>query len=277
MNIQEIVAILVNSGIHPNEARIEVKMMIEHYCNYTALDVIRGVPLDYEKLKIVREKARIRARTKIPVQYIIGLADFMGHKYLVNENVLIPRGETEQLVMRVLDILRSNNMKKVLDIGTGSGCIPCAIAQGGNFDITSVDISKKALEVAKQNVKRLDVEKKVKLVESDLFKNLNKDTKYDVIVSNPPYIPVGTALQKEVTFEPANALFANNKGLEFYEKIIPQSSEFLKDNGFIAFEIGYDQGDDVYKLLEDSNFKNIIIEKDIMGLDRIVYAQKRHN
>ena len=274
MNIQEIVAILVNSGIHPNEARIEVKMMIEHYCNYTALDVIRGVPLDYEKLKIVREKARVRARTKIPVQYIIGLADFMGSKYVVNENVLIPRGETEQLVMRVLDILRSNNTKKVLDIGTGSGCIPCAIAQGGDYYITSVDISPKALEVAKENVKRLELEKKIKLIESDLFSALDKNTKFDVIVSNPPYIPVGTELQKEVTFEPSTALFANDNGLEFYEKIIPQSREFLNDNGFIAFEIGYDQGDAVYKLLEQAGFKNIIIEKDIMGLDRIVYAQK---
>ena len=274
MNIQEIVAILVNSGIHPNEARIEVKMMIEHYCNYTALDVIRGVPLDYEKLKIVREKAGVRARTKIPVQYIIGLADFMGSKYVVNENVLIPRGETEQLVMRVLDILRSNNTKKVLDIGTGSGCIPCAIAQGGDYYITSVDISPKALEVAKENVKRLELEKKIKLIESDLFSALDKNTKFDVIVSNPPYIPIGTELQKEVTFEPSTALFANDNGLEFYEKIIPQSREFLNDNGFIAFEIGYDQGDAVYKLLEQAGFKNIIIEKDIMGLDRIVYAQK---
>lgn len=274
MNIQEIVAILVNSGIHPNEARIEVKMMIEHYCNYTALDVIRGVPLDYEKLKIVREKAGVRARTKIPVQYIIGLADFMGSKYVVNENVLIPRGETEQLVMRVLDILRSNNTKKVLDIGTGSGCIPCAIAQGGDYYITSVDISPKALEVAKENVKRLELEKKIKLIESDLFSALDKNTKFDVIVSNPPYIPVGTELQKEVTFEPSTALFANDNGLEFYEKIILQSREFLNDNGFIAFEIGYDQGDAVYKLLEQAGFKNIIIEKDIMGLDRIVYAQK---
>ena len=265
---------MVNSGIHPNEARIEVKMMIEHYCNYTALDVIRGVPLDYEKLKIVREKAGVRARTKIPVQYIIGLADFMGSKYVVNENVLIPRGETEQLVMRVLDILRSNNTKKVLDIGTGSGCIPCAIAQGGDYYITSVDISSKALEVAKENVKRLELEKKIKLIESDLFSDLDKNTKFDVIVSNPPYIPVGTELQKEVTFEPSTALFANDNGLEFYEKIIPQSREFLNDNGFIAFEIGYDQGDAVYKLLEQAGFKNIIIEKDIMGLDRIVYAQK---
>lgn len=274
MNIQEIVAILVNSGIHPNEAKIEVKMMIEHYCNYTALDVIRGVPLDYEKLKIVREKAGIRARTKIPVQYIIGLADFMGSKYVVNENVLIPRGETEQLVLRVLDILDSHKLKKVLDIGTGSGCIPCAIAQRGDFEVTSVDISSNAIEVAKENVKRLGVEKQVRLLESDLFMALN-DEKFDLIVSNPPYIPIGTELQKEVTFEPSSALFANDNGLEFYKKIICDSANYLNDNGFIAFEIGYDQGEAVYDILEQSGYSNIIIEKDIMGLDRIVYAQNR--
>lgn len=272
MNIQEIVAILVNSGIHPNEARIEVKMMIEHYCNYTALDVIRGVPLDYEKLKVVREKAGIRARTKVPVQYIIGLADFMGSKYIVNEDVLIPRGETEQLVLRVLDILRSNNMKTVLDIGTGSGCIPCAIAQGGDYEITSVDISSKALKVASENVKKFGVEKRVELLESDLFTAL-KGKKFDLIVSNPPYIPIGTKLQKEVTFEPQNALFAENDGLEFYEKILVQAKEYLNKGGFIAFEIGFNQGDAVYKLAEDAGFKDVMIEKDMAGHDRIIYGQ----
>ena len=271
MNIQEIVAILVNSGIHPNEAKIEVKMLIEHYCNYNALDIIRGVPLDYEKLKVVREKAGVRARTKIPIQYIIGSAYFMGNQYVVNENVLIPRGETEQLVLRVLDILHSNNLRTVLDIGTGSGCIPCAIAQNGDFEITSVDVSQKALEVATENVKRMGCDKKISLIHSDLFSNIN-NKKFDLIVSNPPYIPVGTELQKEVTFEPQNALYAEDNGLEFYKKIIPQSKEYLNENGFIAFEIGYNQGEDVYNLLEQNGFRNIIIEKDMSGLDRIVYA-----
>lgn len=272
MNIQEIVAILVNSGIHPNEARIEVKMMIEHYCEYTALDVIRGVPLDYEKLKVVREKAGIRARTKVPIQYIIGLADFMGSKYIVNENVLIPRGETEQLVLRVIDIIRSNSFKKVLDIGTGSGCIPCAIAQSVGCNITSVDISKKALNVAGENVKRFNLEGKIKLVESNLFSNIGSE-KFDVIVSNPPYIPKDTEVQKEVTFEPKSALFTeDDRGLDFYKKIIPQSLNYLNEGGFVAFEIGYDQSEEVYGLMESSGFKNIMIEKDMMGLDRIIYG-----
>ena len=101
---------------------------------------------------------------------------------------------------------------------------------------------------------------------------MDVNEKFDLIVSNPPYIPVGTELQKEVTFEPQNELFAEDNGLEFYKKIIPQSKEYLNENGFIVFEIGYNQGEDVYNLLEQNRFRNIIIEKDMAGLDRIVYA-----
>ena len=250
MNIQEIVAILVNSGIHPNEARIEVKMMIEHYCNYTALDVVRGVPLDYEKLKVVKEKAQLRARTRLPIQYIIGFADFMGRKYIVNENVLIPRGETEQLVMKVIDAIRSNGYKTVLDIGTGSGCIACSIAQSTEADITALDISKEALKIAKDNAKRLNADRRIKFIESDLFSAL-KGKKFDVIVSNPPYIPNGLEVQKEVTFEPRSALFTeDDMGLEYYNEIIPESLNYINDGGFLAFEIGFNQGPDVYNLME---------------------------
>ena len=274
MNIQEIVAILVNSGIHPNEARIEVKMMIEHYCNYTALDVVRGVPLDYEKLKVVKEKAQLRARTKLPIQYIIGLADFMGSKYIVNENVLIPRGDTEQLVIKVIDAIRSNGYKTVLDIGTGSGCIACSLAQSTESDITAVDISKEALKVAKDNAKHLNVDRRIKFLESDLFSAL-KGKKFDVIVSNPPYIPNGLEVQKEVTFEPRSALFTeDDMGLEYYNEIIPESLNHINDGGFLAFEIGFNQGADVYNLMEKYGYKNVMIEKDMMGLDRVVYGIK---
>ena len=263
---------MVNSGISPVEAKIEVKMMIEHYCNYTALDVIRGVKLDYEKLKIVKEKAQYRARTKLPIQYIIGVADFMGSKYVVNENVLIPRCDTEHLVLRVLDAIRSNGYKSILDIGTGSGCIPCSIAQSSDCEITSVDVSNCALDIAQENAKRLEVDKKIRFLKSDLFKELSGE-KFDVIVSNPPYIPKNTEVQKEVSFEPKLALFTeDNDGLEFYKRIIPDAKNYLNKNGFIAFEIGYNQGNAVYELLEQAGFKNVMIEKDMTGLDRVVYG-----
>ena len=274
MNIPEIVAILVNSGININEAKIEVRMMIEHYCQYSALDVIRGVPLDRKKLDTVIEKAQYRAKTKMPIQYIMGVADFMRNKYIVNESVLIPRGDTEQLVMKATDIIKSNNFNNVLDIGTGSGCIACSIASVLDVKVTAIDISNKALEVAKQNAKNLKVNSRVEFVVSDLFDKIPSDKKFDIIVSNPPYIPNGTDLQQEVTFEPTGALFAGGEnGLEFYQKIVSKASEYLNPNGFIAFELGYGQSEDVLHLLQSANFKNIMIEKDMIGIDRIIYGQ----
>jgi len=274
MNIPEIVAILVNSGIDLGEAKIEVRMMIEHYCQYSALDVIRGVTLDRKKLDIVIEKAQYRAKTRMPIQYIMGVADFMRNKYIVNENVLIPRGDTEQLVLKAIDIIKSNNFKKVLDIGTGSACIACSIASSTDTKITAVDISSKAIEIAKQNAKNLKVNNRIEFIESNLFDKIPSGKKFDIIVSNPPYIPTGTDIQKEVTFEPTGALFAGGEnGLEFYEKIISKAPEYLNPNGFIAFELGFGQSDDVLKLLQSANFKNIMIEKDMIGIDRIIYGQ----
>ena len=183
------------------------------------------------------------------------------------------RDETEQLVLRVIDIARSNNYKRILDIGTGSGCIACSLANALACNVTSVDISEEALKVASENVKALHLDKKVKLIQSDLFSNLHGE-KYDLIVSNPPYIPKGTKLQKEVTFEPELALFAKDaRGLEYYQKIVSLAPQYLNEGGYIAFEIGFDQAIEVYELLEQACFTNILIEKDIMGMDRIVYGK----
>src|SRR5574344_841285 len=273
MNIPEIVSILVNSGIEPSEAKIEVRMMIEHYCNYSAMDIIRGVPLDYKKLEIVKEKAEYRAKTKLPIQYIMGEAYFLRNKYTVNKDVLIPRGDTEQLALKAIDIIKSNKFKTALDIGTGSGCIACSIAEDCRIDVTAVDISDKAISVADINVKNLKLEKMVKLIVSDLFSNLDRNNKFDVIVSNPPYIPLGTELQTEVTFEPQNALFAQNNGLEFYKKIIDEAPSFLNNGGYILFELGINQSSEVLQMLKNKGFKNSIIEKDMIGIDRVICAQ----
>ena len=190
MNIQEIVSILTNSGIEPNEANIEVKMLIEHFCNYTAKDIIMGKPLDYKKLEIVKEKAILRAKTKKPIQHIIGQAYFMGSMYKVTPDVLIPRDETELVVRHAIDIIKTNNLKTVLDIGTGTGCIACAIAQNTNCEILSIDISENALHVADTNIHTLGI-KNVTLKHSNLFSNISHET-FDLIISNPPYIPLGT-------------------------------------------------------------------------------------
>lgn len=273
MNIQQIVEILTNSGIEPREATIEVKMLIEHFCNYTSMDIVMGRPLDYEKLKIVEEKAKLRAKTKMPIQYIIGQAFFMGDYYKVTKEVLIPRDETELVVTKAIDIINQYGLKSVLDIGSGSGCIACSLAKNGGVDVVSVDVSKTALEIAKENAKRLNL-KNVEFLESDLFENVDKAKidRFDMIISNPPYIPTGTELQKEVTFEPKLALFAEGDGTGFYKKIIENSKKYLKTNGFIIFELGINQSEIVKSYFEKCGFKNITIEKDFAGIDRIIFA-----
>lgn len=272
MNIQEIVTILTNSGIHPREANIEVRMMIEHYCNYTAMDIIRGVALDYEKLKIVKEKALLRAKTRIPVQYIMGHAYFMGQKFKVNEKVLIPRGDTEHVVARAIDIINSYSYKNILDIGTGSGCISCMIAQKTEANVTAIDISEDALNIARENAKQFKLEKQINFVQSNLFENI-KNKKFDLIISNPPYIAQGTRLPQEVQHEPTSALFADDNGLYFYKQIISQAHNYLNPQGHIVFEIGYNQALEVSDILAKNQFKDIMVEKDMAGLDRIVYAK----
>lgn len=273
MNIQEIVEILVRSGIEPNEASKEVKMLIEHFCNYTAKDIILGNPLDYDKLEIVKQKAQLRANTRKPIQYIIGQSYFMGDFYEVNEDVLIPRDETEIVVNHALKIIKNNGFKKVLDIGTGSGCIACAISKYAKVDVCAVDISDSALKIAKKNAKKLGVG--VNFINSDLFSNINE--KFDLIISNPPYIPKGTKVQRELGYEPQNALFTSEEtGCEFYKKIIEDGvDKFLNKNGYIVFEIGINQSELVKQYFENNGFVDIVIENDLANIPRAISAKKK--
>jgi len=273
MKIQEIEDILTSSGIEKREAVIEVKMMIEHYCNYSAMDLIMGKRLDYEKLKIVYEKAKLRAETKQPIQYIIGHANFMHHNYKVTKDVLIPRDETELLIDDAIDLIREKGYKNVLDIGTGSGCISCEIAYNTDCRVLGVDISSDALRIALENSASLGLENKAVFRKSDIYSNIREDEKFDLIISNPPYIPKGTQLQKEVTFEPELALFTEDKdGVEFYQKIIKDAKKYLNKEGTIMFEIGINQSPLVKDMLEQAEFKHIVIEKDLAGIDRVITA-----
>lgn len=275
MSIQEIANLLIDAGIEKNEANAEVKLLLEHFCNFKTIDILFGKKLDTSKLNLVREKVLERIRTGNPVQYIIGFADFMGEKFIVNKNVLIPRDETEILVTKAIEIALRTNSKKILDIGTGSGCIACSIAKAINGNILGVDISKEALEVANQNAKKLILDKRVSFKESDLFSNLSGE-KFDIIVSNPPYIPPQEKahIQKEVLKEPDLALYTkDDKGLEFYEKIIQNAPKHLNPKGYILFELGIGQSEYVKNLLLKNGFKNIQIEKDLANIDRVIFAQ----
>lgn len=275
--IQDIVKILTESGIEPNEANIEVKMLIEHFCGYTAADIIMGKKLDSEKLKIVEEKAKLRARTRQPIQHIIGFADFMGEKFIVNPSVLIPRDETEILVRKAIELINQNGFKMALDVGTGSGCIACMIAKYTDCQIIGLDISKDALNTALDNASRLNLFNKAIFRKSDVFSNVKPGESFDIIVSNPPYIPPQekSSIQTEVKFDPEIALFTSDpNGLEFYEKITKDAPKILKPQGWLLFELGIGQSGEVKQLMEQNGFKNIEIIKDLAGIDRVICGQQ---
>lgn len=279
MNIQEILKILIDSGIEPNEANIEVKMLLEHFANYGAKDIILGNKLTDEKLEIVKEKALLRAKTRQPIQHIIGFADFMGEKFIVNPSVLIPRDETEILVRKAVKIINQNGFKMALDIGTGSGCIACMVAKHTDCQIIGLDVSLDALNTALDNASRLNLYNKAIFRKSDIFSNVKPNETFDIIISNPPYIPPSKKknIQKEVTFDPETALFTkDDKGLEFYDKIIKDAPKILNPNGYIIFELGIGQSEDVKKLMEQNGFKNIEIVKDLAGIDRVISGVKEN-
>ena len=273
MSIQQITEILIKSGIEPNEASVEVKMLIEHFCNYSAKDIILGNPLDYKKLEIVKQKAELRAKTKQPIQYIIGKAFFMGDYYLVNKDVLIPRDETEIVVNHALRIIKENGFKKILDIGTGSGCIACAVSKYSDTNVCASDISQNALNIAQKNAKKLN--QNLRFINSDLFSDITET--YDLIISNPPYIPPNTKVQKELEFEPQNAFFTTDTdGCEYYKKITAQGKKYLNPDGYIVFELGINQAETVKKYFEENGYTNIKTENDLAGITRVISACKKN-
>ena len=274
MSIVEIVKILTSAGIEPNEANAEVKMLIEHFCGYSAVDIIMGKRLDESKLNLVKEKAQVRARTRMPIQHILGFTYFMNDKFKVSKDTLIPRDETEILARKTIDIINKNNLKSALDIGTGTGILACTIAKYTLSKSTALDVSENALKIAEENIKNLGLSEKVETLQSNLFENVSE--KYDLIVSNPPYIPLSekATIQKEVTFDPDLALYTSDeKGLEFYEKISKEAKNHLNKNGYLLFEMGLGQSEDIKKLLENNGYKNIQIEKDLAEIDRVIVAQ----
>ena len=276
MLIQDIVKILTNAGIEENEANIEVKMLIEHFAGYGIADIIMGKKLDDEKLKIVEQKAKLRAKTRQPIQYIIGVSDFMGEKFIVNSSVLIPRDETELLVRKAVEIIEKNQFKNILDMCTGSGCIACMIAKMTSATVIGADISFEALETAFKNMEKMGLFNRALFRKSDLFSKIREDEKFDMIVSNPPYIPpqMKKDIQKEVTFEPDIALYTkDDRGIEFYERIIQNSPKYLNKGGYLLFELGINESHDVANLMKDAGFGEIQILKDLSNIDRVIFGK----
>ena len=206
-----------------------------------------------------------------PVQYIVGNVDFYKSNFIVNKNVLIPRFETEELVLNTINFINEyfNKQVKVLDIGTGSGAIAVSIKKEIDSIVYATDISKEALEVAKENAKRNNVN--INFVNTNIYDGINE--KFDVIISNPPYIRYDEEIDEIVKKnEPHIALYADNNGLYFYEEILKNIKRIINDKYLIAFEIGKDQGEAINELkdkyLPESN---IILKKDLEGRDRMIF------
>lgn len=268
--------ILLKGGIE--EYRAEAKLIVESVSNLSLDKILIADELPNKEKML--ELANKRAQTHAPIQHILGFAYFMGEKYIVNENVLIPRDETELLVQKAYELIKNQQRKiDILDIGVGSGCISCALAKKlfeKDIEILGVDISLDAISTALENINKLDLIRKVILRKSDIFSKIRDIEKFDLIVSNPPYIPLSQKDELDnvvKNFDPHLALFAPDEdGIEFYKKIIETAPKFLKKGGFLAFELGVNQSEKVKKLLE-KDFKNIKITKDLAGIDRVITAQ----
>ena len=210
----------------------------------------------------------------VPLQHITHTQEFMKLDFYVDENVLIPRPDTEILVEEVIKIAQKIDKPKILDLCTGSGAIAISIAKKvQNAEVYAVDISEKALKVAEKNAHRLETN--VKFIKSDLFKTLEK-MKFDIIVSNPPYVKKEDIqfLSNEVQKEPQIALDGGYDGLEFYRKITKQAIEYLKFGSFLCFEIGFDQKIDVIEIIEkQGHYNGTYCKKDLCGNDRIIVTQ----
>lgn len=219
-----------------------------------------------------------RRAAHIPLQHITGEQEFMGYPFCVNEHVLIPRQDTEILVEEAIQVMRPK--MKVLDMCTGSGCIVLSILKMCRekyymMDLQGIgaDVSEEALKVARENGRRLGVP--VTWIQSDLFAKIPEEEKYDVIVSNPPYIETAVidTLQEEVRLhDPYIALDGKEDGLYFYRRIISEAGKYLKTKGKLMFEIGCDQAESVEELMKNAGYEQITVKKDLAGLDRVVYG-----
>jgi len=249
-----------------SQAKAELSLVLEHV-GLSFKDFLLGKEIYSDDLSKINSFIERRVSNREPIQQILGYGYFMGEKFIVSQDTLIPRPETEILVEEVSKL----SGDKILDIGTGTGCIAIMLQKINKKTVFACDISQKALEIAKLNAKKLNAD--VVFFHSDLFEKNTQQ--FDIIVSNPPYIPFCTDLSEEVLKEPHSALFANDNGLYFYKKIINEAPKYLFSGGFLAFEIGYNQAEQIKNILEENNFSNIKIIKDLSKKDRVVIAKKQ--
>jgi release factor glutamine methyltransferase len=236
------------------------------------LYILRRESITEEQYKKYKEYLNRRI-TREPVDYILGNSEFMGLNFNVNSNVLIPRQETELIVEHANKFIKETKAKNILDLCTGSGCVAVSLAYyNDNVSVVASDVSEAALEVAKSNALINNVSEKIKFIKSDMFNNII-DEKFDIIISNPPYVKNDEykGLEKEIFFEPKIAFLADDDGLTFYRIIAQKAKQYLNKKGMLLLELNSNISSKVADLFND--FNSVSIVKDYSGLDRILIAQ----
>ncbi len=255
-----------------SSARLDAELLLAHVLELDRLDLYLNFdkPLDNREVSEYRSLIGRRGQ-RIPVAYLTGVKEFYSLPFKVTPAVLIPRPETEFIIDKILELVEPDEPVKILEIGTGSGAIAIALAcQDPNFSITATDISREALDIAKNNAANLEVCHQISFVEADLFTNV--EGKFEIICSNPPYIPSDelSGLAPELFEEPRLALDGGSDGLCFYNKILEQASSYLENPGFVVLEIGWNQAETVRKLGVQAGFQWLETVVDYGGNDRVV-------
>lgn len=254
-------------------SRLDAEILLAEVlgCNRLKLYLDQDKPLEEKEIDLYREYVKKRAN-HVPIQYILGYTYFYGYKFKVTNDVLIPRPDTEILVEQTINIVNKKRISRILEIGFGSGCIILSLSKNlPNVEFIGIDISEGAFNIANENLKELNI-KNVKLV-LESIENYKDNDKFDLIVSNPPYISKDEyeKLSKEVlNYEPKIALTDNSDGLKFYRLISQRAKDLLNKNGVLIFEVGYNQAFDVENILVENEFKNIFKVKDYNNYFRVV-------
>ncbi|NLK13050.1 MAG: peptide chain release factor N(5)-glutamine methyltransferase [Candidatus Phytoplasma sp.] len=276
MSLQNVLNEALNLAKFKNKEPEAIKFLLMELSGYTGSEFYMSLkkPIDPKLKERFFKAVEIYLEKDIPVQHILGYSYFYGYQFEVNNDVLIPRRETEELVEYILiyadKYLTEKETLKVLDLGSGSGCIAISLSlENQKMQVLATDISEAALKTAKRNNEKLNA--RVSFRQSDLFSEINET--FDIIVSNPPYIPDEEILEEIVKKEPHLALFGGKKGLDFYERILKEASQYLHEDGLIAFEHGYQQKEDIKALAETYFKKATIIQKqDMQGKDRFTFV-----
>ena len=273
---------IINYGVamikNTESPSLETQMMIAKVIEKDRLYIMLNLEEDIDESKVEIIKIMIdKRKSSYPLQYILGEREFWGMDFKVSEGVLIPRQDTEILIEETLKKLKDNKHKsnlKGFEIGVGSGIISITLLKEiETLTMIGVDINDKAIELTKANALKHEVNDRLCILNSNLFEKINKENQFDFIISNPPYIEtkVIDSLQEDIKqHEPKLALDGGEDGLDFYRAIIEQSKPYISPEGFIAFEIGYNQAEAVKKIFVENGYPNVTIAKDLAGFDRVV-------